>query len=123
MAKKATTPTKIEKVALTYKGRTYDLVFNLNVMEQIQEEYGTVAAWGDLTDNAAEPNAKAVIFGLMCMINEGIDIYNEENADEEPKAFMTRKQVGRMLTEIGLEEAAQKLKDSVINSTKSEEKN
>ena len=117
MAKKK----NIEKVGLTYKGVSYDLVFNLNVMEQIQDEYGTVSAWGDLTDKAAEPNAKAVIFGLMCMLNEGIDIYNEDNEEQRP--FLTSKQVGRMITEIGLAEAAQKLNDSVINSTKSEEKN
>ena len=35
---------------LQYKGRDYRLVFNLNVMEAIQAEYGSLDVWGDLTD-------------------------------------------------------------------------
>ena len=34
-------------------GVTYPLVFNLNVMELIQQEYGSLDAWGDLTDGEA----------------------------------------------------------------------
>ena len=32
-------------------GKTYSLVFNLNVMESIQSKYGSVQKWGKLTDN------------------------------------------------------------------------
>ena len=89
---------------LQYNGKKYRLVFNLNVMERIQEEYGTISAWGEMTDGASgEPNAKAVLFGLTEMINEGIDIQNEENGTQE--AFLTTKQVGRLLTAIGVQEA------------------
>lgn len=107
---------------LLYKEKKYKLVFNLNVMERVQEEYGTLDAWGALTEGRnGEPNAKAVIFGFTEMINEGIDIENEENGtDIKP---LTLKQVGRMITEIGLNEATDKLTDTVINSTKGEEKN
>ena len=115
-----------KKVTLTWKGTDYNLVFNLNVMEQIQQEYGSISEWGALTDNSKEPNAKAVIFGLTCMINEGIDIDNEDNEGVEgytAKKFLTTKQVGRLLTDVGLEEATQRLNDSVINSVASEEKN
>lgn len=117
---------KDEKVILTWKGVNYNLVFNLNVMEEIQEEYGSVSAWGDLTDNEKEPNAKAVIFGLTAMLNEGIDIDNEDNegvAEYVPKKMLTKKQVGRLLTDVGMEEATQRLNDTVINSVASEEKN
>lgn len=117
---------KDEKVILTWKGVNYNLVFNLNVMEEIQEEYGSVSAWGDLTDNEKEPNAKAVIFGLTAMLNEGIDIDNEDNegvAGYVPKKMLTKKQVGRLLTDVGMEEATQRLNDTVINSVASEEKN
>ena len=55
------------------------------------------------------------------MINEGIDIDNEENGTDI-KPF-NLKQVGRMLTEIGLENIASKISDTVIESTKSTEKN
>lgn len=105
---------------INYKGKTYKLVFNLNVMEKIQDEYGTVDKWGELTDGAkGEPNAKAIIYGLTEMINEGIDIDNEENNTEDKP--LTTKQVGRLLTEVGLANATKKLNDTVIESTKTDE--
>ena len=107
-----------------YKGKEYKLVFNLNVMEVIQDKYGTLENWGKLTDGAendGEPNAKAVIFGITAMLNEGIDIENEENGTEEK--MLTNKQVGRMITEIGLKSSAQLMNGVVIDSTKSGEKN
>ena len=107
---------------IQYKGKEYKLVFNLNVMEQIQAEYGTLDAWGRQTDGSdGEPNAKAIIYGFTQMINEGIDIDNEENGtDVNP---MTLKQVGRMITEVGLLNATSVLNETVVNSTKSDEKN
>lgn len=109
---------------LEYKGKEYKLVFNLNVMEVIQDKYGTLENWGKLTDGAendGEPNAKAVIFGITAMLNEGIDIDNEENGTEEK--MLTNKQVGRMITEIGLKSSAQLMNGVVIYSTQSAEKN
>lgn len=106
---------------IQYKDKEYTLVFNLNVMESIQDEYGSLEAWGELTDVNGEPNAKAVIFGLTEMLNEGIDIANEENGTDV-KPF-THKQVGRMLTEIGIQNATGALNKTIIESTESEEKN
>lgn len=109
---------------LEYKGKNYKLVFNLNVMEVIQEKYGTLENWGKLTDgeeNDGEPNAKAVIFGITAMLNEGIDIENEESGIKEK--MLTNKQVGRMITDIGLQSSAQLMNGVVIDSTKSGEKN
>ena len=134
---------------IQYKGKVYKLVFNLNVMETIQAEYGSIDVWGDLTDGRAyskekyekqrnaipwedltdkdkakfkrEPDAKAVIFGFTEMLNEGIDISNEENGtDDKP---LTLKQVGRMITEIGLARATEEMNKTVIKSASSEEKN
>lgn len=108
---------------IQYKDKEYTLVFNLNVMEKIQEEYGSLEKWGSLTDGGenGEPNAKAVIFGFREMLNEGIDIANEENGtDEKP---LTLKQVGRLVTEVGLVEATSKLNETVVESTESNEKN
>ncbi len=107
---------------IQYKDKTLKLVFNLNVMENIQNEYETIDKWGALTDgseNDGEPNAKAVIFGFREMINEGIDIQNEENGTNEP--FLTLKQVGRIITEVGLANATKVLNDTVIESTKDDE--
>ena len=104
------------------KGKEYPMYFNLNVMEQIQDEYGSIDDWAKLTDGAnGEPNAKAVIFGFTQMINEGIDIKNEYSEIKEP--FVTHKQVGRMLTEYGLAEATKQLNKSVVESTQSDSKN
>lgn len=134
---------------IQYKGQEYALVFNLNVMEIIQQEYESLDAWGELTDGKAyarkeyeklgkkktwdelteeeqaqyhgEPDAKAVIFGFTEMINEGIDIANEENGTDI-KPF-TLKQVGRIITEIGLANATQTLNETVIESTQGDGKN
>ena len=109
------------KQSIKYKGKDYELVFNLNVMEQIQEAYGSVEAWGKLVEAEAEPKAKDIKYGFTAMLNEGIDIYNEENDDERP--FFTEKQVGRIISEIGLNNAARALNKTVVDSTKSDEKN
>ena len=91
-------------------------------MEAIQDEYGSLDKWGSLTDGSnGEPNAKAVIFGFTQMLNEGIDIENDENGTDI-KPF-TLKQVGRIITDVGLAEATKTLNQTVIDSTQSEEKN
>ncbi len=107
---------------IQYKDKRFPIAFNLNVMEEIQEAYGTIDEWGRLTDGAnGEPNAKAVIFGFTAMINEALDIENEENGtDIKP---LTLKQVGRIITEYGIEEATKALNQTVVESTQSEEKN
>lgn len=111
---------------LEYKNREYKLVFNLNSMEVIQDKYGSIDKWGELTDgteeNGGEPNLKALIFGAKAMLNEGIEIDNEEKGEKTP--LLTHKQVGRMLSEIGFKEAQKAMNKTVIESTKSDnEKN
>lgn len=107
---------------IEYKGIKYKIVFNLNVMEAIQDEFGTLEKWGEMTDGAnGEPNVKAIIYGIREMLNEGIDIQNEEEGtDIKP---LTLKQVGRLITAIGVEEVTSKMNDTVVESTKSTEKN
>ena len=110
---------------IKYKDKVYKLPFNLNVMEEIQEKYGSIDKWAELTDknsnSIGEPDVKAVIFGLTAMINEGIEIENEENGtDIKP---LSLKQVGRIATEVGLAKAMEALNTTVTESTKSEEKN
>ena len=102
------------------KGVEYPLVFNLNIMEKIQEKYGSYEKWGDLTDGKdSEVNIGALKFGILEMINEGIDIENESKEDK--REFVTDKQVGRIVTEIGMEALAEKMKETVIDSTKNDE--
>ena len=106
---------------IQYKDKEYKLTFNLNVMQRIQEEFGSLDKWGELTDGSVEPDAKAIIFGFTEMINEGIDIDNEENGTDNPP--LTMKQVGRLMSEIGFENATLVMNDTVVNSTQSDEKN
>lgn len=107
---------------IQYKEKEYTLVFDLNVIETIQEEYGSLDKWGELTYNAEdEPNIKAFIFGLKEMLNEGVEISNDEHGTNEP--LLTHKQVGRIITEVGLKNATAALHETVISSTENEEKN
>ena len=113
---------KANEIKIQYRDREYALVFNLNVMERIQEEYGSVDEWGSITDGkSGEPDAKAVIFGFTEMLNEGLEIEAEEKGIEFKP--LTKKQVGRLITEYGLTNAVQKLNTAVIESVKTEEKN
>ncbi len=110
------------KFDLEIEDKKYQLIFNLNVMQDIQEEYGTIQKWGTLTDGkSGEVNVKALIFGLTCMINEAIDIKNDEEGLNEP--LLSKKQVGRLITKAGIEKSAKKLNEVIIEGTKSEEKN
>ncbi len=74
--------------------KKYPLVFNLNVMEEIQEKYGSLDKWGELTKGDGEPKIKELKTGIMLMINEAIDIENENNGSNDP--MLTEKQVGRL---------------------------
>jgi hypothetical protein len=119
------------KAPLIYRGQTLYLAFDLNVMEKIQEEYGSVEAWGKLTSpdpedvldnsgkvigsNAKEPDLKALIFGFTEMINEGIEIANDEDGGHRP--LFTSRQVGRIITEVGLDLANAAMKKAVTDST------
>lgn len=107
---------------LKYKDKTYRLPFNMNVMQAIQDEYGSLDEWGKLSDGkSGEPNIKAIIFGYTEMFNEGIDMDNFENGTNEP--YLTAKQVGRIITDVGLNAAVKLLNDTVEESVKNEEKN
>lgn len=107
---------------LEYRGKTYKMVFNLNVMELIQDHFGSVDAWAEAMsqEDGKEPRAKDIIYGFWCMINEGIDISNEEAGMEATKP-LTLKQVGRILTEVGITGAAEQMKSLVVDSTKGDD--
>lgn len=99
-------------------GRNYPIVFNINVMEEIQEAYGSVSAWGGIVENAdgGEPRVKDLKIGLMLMINEGIDIENERTGKDDP--MVTAKQVGRLISDVGFQAITEKIKYLTIASTK-----
>lgn len=107
---------------IEYKDKTYKLAFDLNVMEAIQDEFGSIDAWGKLVEpEEGEPNIKAVVFAATQMINEGIEIANDEDGtDEKP---LTHRKVARILTEVGLEQVTSKVKKSATDSTADDSKN
>lgn len=108
------------KFKLETEDKTYELVFNLNVMQEIQETYGTLEKWGVLTDGKlGEVNVKALIYGITAMINEAIDMRNEEEGTNSP--FLTEKQVGRIITKAGVEKSAAALNNAIVESTKSDD--
>ena len=108
---------------INYRDKELELVFNLNVIEEIQNEYGTLDAWVSLVDaeDSKEPNIKALKFGFMQMLNEAIEIENEDNGTDKP--LFNLKAVGRIITEIGLKEANNSIKDTFVASTETVEKN
>lgn len=148
---------KEKETVFTVNGKEYKAIFNLNVMQSIQIEYGTFTNWGELTDgyvydengirkvkldDKGEPitqivknesgediqievfetkeiDIKALIFGIKEMINEAIDIDNEKNNTNHP--LLTSKQVGRLITAMGVSNATNKLNEAVIESTQDDE--
>lgn len=105
---------------LTTTNGKYPFVYSLNVMEIIQNEYGSLTAWGDLVEpkDGSEPKIEALLLFFKEAINEGIDIENEKYGAS--RHFITKKSAGRIISELGLEESAKKLKEVVVESTKIE---
>lgn len=104
------------------EGITYTILFNLNVMEAIQEEYGSIKEWGNLTDGKKqEVNVKALKFGLTTMLNEAIDIENEKLT--EKRKLLTSKEVGRLITKMGISQATENMQNVILKSTKNKRKN
>ena len=108
---------KNARVYIETEKKKIPLVFNLNVMEEIQEKYVTLGKWGEITTGDGEPKVKDLKAGIMAMMNEAIDIENEENGtDEKP---LSEKQVGRIMTEVGIKAIVEKIQEITIASTKS----
>ena len=95
------------------------MVFNLNVMEEIQEKYGSLDKWGAMTQGDGEPKVKDLKAGIMAMINEAIDIENDKNGTDD-KA-LTEKQVGRVMSEVGIDVIVKKIQEITVASTKVED--
>ncbi len=83
--------------------KKYPICFNLNVLEEIQNRYGSLSAWGDIVESKvqSEPNIKDLKTGLTIMINEAIDMLNEDLQPEEREELLDEKKVGRIISEVG----------------------
>lgn len=115
---------KNNEIFIEYKGKKYDVVFDMNVIETLQTKYGSFNKWSELiqpTKKGEECNIEALKFGFCEALNEGIDIANEDR--EEKLESLTLRQVGRIITDLGLRNINGKIQESIIESAKSEEKN
>ena len=113
----------IDKLEYLDDGDTkYPMAFTINVMEAAEEEYGGLENWAKLMDSS-EPSYKALKFMILEIINEGIDIENEKLKNDKKKEALTSKQVGRLITRIGLEKIGMKvfnlIKESLPKGDKS----
>lgn len=88
------------------EGREYPIFCDFNVLEYIQEKYGSIEVYqmkvAGLKKNrdgrdyvAGAVNVRAVLDGLQIMINEGIDIQNDNKADTQE--HVSKSDVGRIL--------------------------
>lgn len=100
------------------KNEKFPMVFSLNVIEAIQIEFGSLNDWKELIEpkDGGETNLKALLFAFKEAINEGIDIENENLHGN--KSFISERKAGRIITELGLSEAGNQLKQIVVDSTK-----
>lgn len=98
--------------------KNYPLCMNLNVLEGLQEKYSTIEDWFEAIDNVkgGMPRIKDLRVGITMMINEGIDIENERNNTDEP--FLNERQVGRIMSEVGLLKLEEIIKSLALESTK-----
>jgi len=87
-----------KKMSITIKGVEFPMAFNLNVLEAIQEKYGSLDVWQNkIQPKKGEAQIKDIKWTLVTFINEGIEIENEQG---EKKELLTEKQLGRMITNV-----------------------
>lgn len=73
----------------------YPIVFDINVIDEMQDEYGSIDKWQKKLE---EGNLKCVKKTFTSAINEAYDILGKDET-------VTEKQVGRLLTEIDYQKA------------------
>ena len=96
-------------------GKEYTLAWNLNVMEEMQDKYGSLEAWGKISEGE-EPKISSIIDAFEAMLNEGIEIDNEKNGTNEKP--LTHRQIGRIISAYGVENAAETMKNAISEATK-----
>lgn len=109
----------LEKVEyLEIENEKYPMVMTFNVLEKIQNQYGTIEKWKRMMigqieikkldkhgneiieyKETGEINYTAMKFFVLESINEGIDIENEKL--DVKRKMVTEKQVGRIISAVG----------------------
>lgn len=73
-----------KKTVLKIDGKEYELMFNFNMLEKVQEKYGTYSDFlkSLYKDEEVLPDIKELKWALLHMINEGIKFSNFENNEK-----------------------------------------
>jgi hypothetical protein len=87
---------KDRAVKITLCGIEYDLIFDLNVTEEIVEKYGSISAFTKKLFGDEQSCVKAIKAALTALVNESVEVHNESSSDK--MALLTAKQVGRFLS-------------------------
>lgn len=101
---------------LKTKSEIFPFTYSLNVMEALQNEFGSLNEWSDMVEpkDGSEPKIKALLFFFKEAINEGIDIENENS--NQPRKFVNERKVGRIITELGVKTVLEQLKGTVVEA-------
>jgi len=88
-----------EYKTITIGGKEYEIALTLNVIDRLQDEYGSISKAFAAT---ATPDGFCTV--LMELINDNMDLHNEEHPEDkwEPltKAYISRNVTARNLNEI-----------------------
>lgn len=87
---------KDKPVKFTLDGITYDLVFNLNVIEQVMSEYESFKVLNkELLSKKDIISVKAIKVTLKALIDDAVTIHNETN--EEKLSYLSTARIGHLL--------------------------
>jgi len=127
------TESGLEKEVVT----SYPLAFTLNVMERIQDEFGSFDGWADTIQptekvinketeeveidekgneitKALEPKVKYIIWTFKEFINEGIKIENRNKTIKLP--LLTHEEIGWLISDAGLQNVIKAIKEVTAGS-------
>ena len=96
--------------------KQYPIAFTLNVMEAIQQKYGTLQEWGKLAQSRNEPDIAALKYMLMESQHEGVEMTCKCKRGMCECDYLTLKEVGRLITRIGIKTVAEKISKLITAS-------
>lgn len=105
-------------------GKKFPMCLSINVMAELQKKYGSFEETMELIDSSKqdEINYAVLIDFYYYTINEGIDIYNENKNEQEKMNFVSERQAGRIISEIGFAKSKETAKSTVISTDASTSK-
>lgn len=108
----------MNKIDFEFDGKKYPGIFNLNVMADLQEKFGSVDVLKLIEGD--EPNIIAIRFLMTKMINEAERV----NKEKEEKKYFTEEEIGSMVTIDDLLNSSKVAQNIIVRDTESkEEKN